>query len=109
MPPDKVRDFAKMMRAINDNRPTFLREPPKPGESLKDEDWPDIRPALLGIGWSAEQVDALSALEAYCLYQVLIYDRHLDEMAKYFALPYPVAKPYLQRTDERIAKEVRKA
>ena len=57
-------------------------------------------------GWSAENVEALPAVQAVLLTEVATYDRLYDEMIKWVGVPYPLAHAGLDKADHILRREI---
>jgi hypothetical protein len=57
-------------------------------------------------GWSAENVEALPAVQAVLLAEVATYDRLYDEMIKWVGVPYPLAHAGLDKADHILRREI---
>jgi hypothetical protein len=68
--------------------------------------YPAAKAYLRAHGRTAEQVEALPALEAVLLNEVATYDRLFEEMQKSFGLPYWEARPALEKADQDLKNEL---
>jgi hypothetical protein len=71
--------------------------------------YPEAKRFLRSQGWSAEEVEALPALQVVLLYQVHHYDVLYDEVRAAADLPYPEAVKRLDRVMESLRQEVQRA
>jgi hypothetical protein len=63
--------------------------------------YPRAKRFLRASGRSAEQVEAMPALQAVFLYELHHYDVVYDDLRKWASLPYAEAAPHLRRAAER--------
>jgi hypothetical protein len=70
--------------------------------------YPGAKRFLLAQGWSAEQVEAMTMLQAVLMHQVYTYDRLYDEMMKWEGLPYWEMRAGLERS-EKLLKQAKAA
>ena len=68
--------------------------------------YPEAKRFLRKHGRSAEEVEAMPALQAVFLYEVHHYDAVYDDMRKWVRLPYYQAVPHLRRVEEQMKKQV---
>jgi len=59
--------------------------------------YPGAKRALIAAGRKPEEVEALPALQVVLIESLRAYERHRDEQFKWMALPYPEARPGLER------------
>jgi hypothetical protein len=71
--------------------------------------YPAAKEYLRSRGRTAEQVEALTALQAVLLYEVAIYDRLFDEVQKWWGQPYSLTLPALERADQALKDELVRA
>lgn len=55
--------------------------------------YPEARRALLGKGWTEDQIEATPMLQVVMLHEIDRYDCAFDDMLKYLSLPYWQARP----------------
>ncbi len=68
--------------------------------------YPGAKRALIAAGHKPEEVEALSPLQVALIQAMRDYNRLRDDMFKWMALPYPEARPGLERA-ERSLKEAK--
>lgn len=64
---------------------------------------------LKARGWSKTQIEALSAPTAVMLLEIAKYDELADQMLKWHAQPYWIARPGLEQVDRELKAEVTKS
>ncbi len=62
----------------------------------------DAKEYLASKGYSQELIEALPAAQAVLIYQKQEYQEILDDMFKWFLLPYNQAQPHLQQGEQRL-------
>jgi hypothetical protein len=68
--------------------------------------YPEAKRALLAAGHKPDEVEALPAVQVVLIASLRDYERLRDEAFKWMALPYPEARPGLERS-ERALKEAK--
>jgi hypothetical protein len=64
--------------------------------------YPVAKRDLIAAGRKPEEVEALSALQVVLLDALRQFARHRDDLFKWMALPYPEARPGLERVDQAL-------
>ena len=62
----------------------------------------DAKEFLARKGYSQERIEALPAAQAVLIYQKQEYQEILDDLFKWFELPYSQAQPHLQKAEKRL-------
>ncbi len=62
----------------------------------------DAKEFLASKGYSQERIDALPAAQAVLIYQKQEYLEKLDNLFKWFELPYHQAQPHMQKASEHV-------
>lgn len=62
---------------------------------------PAARAALLGQGWTREQLESMPLTQAFMVHEVLVYDSIFDDFVKWASLPYPQLNKGLTRAEQR--------
>jgi hypothetical protein len=66
--------------------------------------YPEARKELLAAGRKPDEVEALPALQVVLIAALREYDRLGDDLFKWLALPYPEARPGLERAEKAITE-----
>jgi hypothetical protein len=70
--------------------------------ALAAKTYPAAKRALLSLGWTKEQLEAMPIFQAFVLHEVFVYDSIYDDIVKWASVPYPQAQAGVARADRRL-------
>lgn len=100
--PAQIQRMLRSIAAVTD----APKEGPGLGLLLGAVKYAGAKKFLAEKGWTAEQIDAIPALQAVLMQEVFEYDRFFDMMAKGANLPYPESQKIMNAAEVELKKAV---